>query len=208
MNLIQNESSILNATREPTRPHILGIGGTLRSGSTSELALRLALRAAGEQGATTEIITAVDLNLPMYDPANRDLVEPAHRLVESLRAADGLIIATPSYHGGISGLLKNALDYIEELAADASPYCHGKAIGCIVSAAGWQSGAQTLGSLRATAHALRGWPTPLGVTINSLTKPFDLNGEAVDPKLRDQLAILGKQVASFALIARVNQAHL
>ncbi len=180
------------------KPIVLGIGGTLRPGSSSEQALRLALRAAADHGAATEIITADALDFPAYDPATADSVVAAQALIQAARRADCVIISSPGYHGGISGLLKNALDYLQGLADDPRPYLQHKAVGCIVAAAGWQAGATTLSSLRATVHALRGWPTPLGVVVNSMTKPFGPDGEVVDAKVGEQLAILGAEVVAFA----------
>jgi FMN reductase len=177
---------------------VLGIGGTLRSGSSSELALRGALLAAAGHGASTELITATELNFPMYDPDGSEPITAVARLLAAVRRADSLIIATPGYHGGLSGLLKNALDHLQELAADPDPYLHGKAVGCIVTTSGWQAGVTTLTSLRSTVHALRGWPTPLGVVINSTGKPFDANGEVLDARVGEQLATLGQQVVTFA----------
>jgi FMN reductase len=133
----------------------------------------------------------------MYD-AERPDVDAAADLLTAVRAADGLILATPGYHGGTSGLLKNALDYLQELAADPEPYLDGKAVGCIVTAAGWQAGATTLTALRSVVHALRGWPTPLGVVVNSLSDPFGPAGEVQDSKLAMQLDFVGEQVVSFA----------
>jgi FMN reductase len=98
-------------------PLVVGIGGTLRDGSTSERALRLALAEAARLGAKTQIFAGQSLNLPHYDTIER--TERATSLVEALRTADGVIIATPSYHGSISGLVKNAIDYTEDLRADA-----------------------------------------------------------------------------------------
>jgi FMN reductase len=177
---------------------VLGIGGTLRPGSSSEQALRIALAAAAERGAATEIFTARDLHFPMYDPGNGPLDPAAARFIDAVRRADGLIIATPGYHGGTSGLLKNALDYLQELADDPTPYLDGKAVGCLVTASGWQAGGMTLSAMRATVHSLRGWPTPLGVLINSLDRPFGPDGTATDPKITRQLTTLGEQVTSFA----------
>jgi FMN reductase len=176
---------------------IVGIGGTLRSSSSSEIALRCALDAAAARGARTQLISARELVLPMYD-ADRPDADAAGQLLAAVRACDGLILATPGYHGGISGLLKNALDYLQELAADPEPYLDGKAVGCIVTAAGWQAGATTLATVRSVVHALRGWPTPLGVVVNSLSSPFGPAGEVQDPRLSAQLDIVGQQVVSFA----------
>jgi FMN reductase len=66
-----------------------------------------------------------------------------------------------------------------------------------VCASGWQAATTTLTSLRSTVHALRGWPTPLGVAINSL----DWNGAGEDgfgDSVQRQLGILGEQVVTFA----------
>jgi FMN reductase len=176
---------------------VLGIGGTLRPGSSSEQALRTALAAAARRGAATEILTASDLQFPMYDPGPGPAPGAAASFLDAVRRADGLLIATPGYHGGTSGLLKNALDYLQELAGDPVPYLDGKAVGCLVTASGWQAGGSALTSLRAIVHSLRGWPTPLGVVINSSDKPFGPDGTVNDPKLGRQLAILGEQVVDF-----------
>lgn len=176
---------------------VLGMGGTLRPGSSSEQALRIALSAAAQRGAVTELLTARDLHFPMYDPGTGP-VAAAQWFIDAVRRADGLIIATPGYHGGTSGLLKNALDYLQELAGDPAPYLDGKAVGCLVTASGWQAGGTTLTSLRATVHSLRGWPTPLGVVINSSDRPFGPDGTVADAKVAGQLTTLGDQVWSFA----------
>jgi len=179
-------------------PVILGIGGTLRPYSSSELALRVALEEARGLGAETDMLVAADLGLPMYDPAQAHRVEAATQLLEAVRRADCLIFATPGYHGGISGFLKNALDYLQGLADDPDPYLHNKAVGCIVSAAGWQAGATVLASVRATIHALRGWPTPLGVAMNTREPVFDQQGQCLFPEVEAQLAAMGRQVLQFA----------
>jgi FMN reductase len=55
-----------------------------------------------------------------------------------------------------------------------------------------------LTSLRATLHALRGWPTTLGVAINSMTKPFGPQGNVIDLKVGEQLTTLFEQAVTFA----------
>lgn len=48
---------------------VVGIGGSLRTDSQSERALRIALEGAERAGAKTTVITGADLVLPFYDPA-------------------------------------------------------------------------------------------------------------------------------------------
>jgi FMN reductase len=181
------------------RPLIVGIGGTVRTPSSSERVLTLALAAAEAAGARTQLIGGEVLSrLPIYNPA--DPGEPPERslLVEAVRAADGVIVATPGYHGSLSGLIKNALDSLEPLREDARPYLDGRAVGCIVVADGWQACGSALAALRAIVHALRGWPTPLGATINSALKPFADDGALVDPRDAFQVEMVARQVVDFA----------
>src|SRR5690554_2280612 len=154
------------------QPYIVGVGGTVRANSTSERALRLALSCAQAHGSRVELFSGASLALPMYSPDSSERAGKAARLVKALRAADGIILASPGYHGSISGLLKNALDYVEDMREDPLPYFEGRAVGLIACAYGWQSTGTTLVAMRSIVHALRGWPTPLAVAINSLTCSF------------------------------------
>lgn len=184
-------------------PLIVGIGGTMRAGSTSEKALAVTLRMAAQNGARTLMLAGPSLDLPAYDPGVPERSDNARRLIEALRAADGVIVASPSYHGSISGLLKNALDYTEDLRADERPYFDNRAVGCIVCADGAQAMGATLATLRSIVHALRGWPTPYAAAIQANLKPFDMNGAITQPEVETQLAIVASQVVQFAKRARM-----
>jgi FMN reductase len=184
---------------ERSQPLIVGIGGTVRSPSSSERVLGLALAAAEAAGARTRLFGGDVLSrLPIYNPA--DPGDPPERsaLVEAVREADGILVATPGYHGSLSGLIKNALDSLEPLREDARPYLDGRAVGCIVVADGWQACGSALAALRAIVHALRGWPTPMGATINSALAPFDAAGGLKDPRDAWQVETVARQVVDFA----------
>jgi len=130
------------------------------------------------------------------------------RLIAALRRADGVIIATPCYHGSVSGLLKNALDYVEDMAQDPHPYFDGRAVGLIVCGSGWQTTAITLSALRSIVHALRGWPTPMGVAINTMNKTFDEQGSVIEETASRQLGILVNQLVDFARLRCVTAAEI
>lgn len=181
----------------PSRPLVVGIGGTTRASSSTERALRAALAAAEAAGAETLLLGSAALELPAYAPERPERTPAAQRLVEAVRAADGLIVASPGYHGGISGQLKNALDYLEDLREADPPYLDGRAVGCVVCAWGWQATTTTLVSLRSVVHALRGWPTPLGVALNSAEPVFGEDGSVAAPAARS-LRLMAEQVVEFA----------
>lgn len=180
---------------------VVGIGGTPRQDSTSEIALRTALEAAAELGAETRCLSGSAIDLPNYDPRGGVLPLPGQELVEAVRAADALIIASPGYHGTISGMVKNALDYLEELRTDPRPYLQDLPVGCISVAYGWQAAVNTIRAIRDIAHALRGWPTPYGAAINGAARPTFADGACTDEEVRANLRLVGQQVSTFALSA-------
>src|SRR5690349_1910788 len=178
--------------------NVVGIGGSLRADSQSERALRIVLSGAEEAGAKITMISGTDLLLPFYDPAVTDRSPAAVRLVEELRHADGVVLVSPGYHGTLSGLVKNALDYLEDLRDDERVYLDGRAVGCVAAAHGWQAAVTTLTALRSIVHALRGWPTPLGAAINSAEVHFGEDGDCSNADVANRLRIIGQQVVEFA----------
>jgi FMN reductase len=181
------------------KPLIVGVGGTVRPGSTSETALIRALACAEEAGATTQMFGGAFMaRLPIYNPHDPGRHPECDRFLDAVRGAQGIIVATPGYHGSISGLVKNALDCLEGLRDDPRPYFDGRAVGCIVAASGSQACGSALGSLRAIVHALRGWPTPLGATLNTGGGLFDDDGAFLDKKDAWQVETVARQVVDFA----------
>jgi len=181
------------------RPLIVGIGGTIRPGSSTERALTVALRAAGAAGAETQLLGGAFLaRLPIFDPRPARATAEQEELAAAIRAADGVIVASPGYHGSISGVMKNALDTLELTRDDVTPYFQGRPVGTIITADGWQAAGTTLMALRAIIHALRGWPTPFGAALNAGASLFDEAGECREPKDAWQLATVAEQVVEFA----------
>ena len=180
-------------------PLIVGLGGTTADGSATERVLRASLDAAAALGARTLLLAGADLDLPMYGRVgSTSRGARARALVEALAEADGVIVASPAYHGTVSGLVKNALDHAEDLRHADRPYLEGRAVGCIAVAGGAQAGATTLAALRSVAHALRGWPTPLGIAVDTSDRVFDASGALDDAVVLGRLDLLADQVVGFA----------
>lgn len=144
---------------------IVGIVGSLRAGSSTGVLVSRILEDCQRRGATVKLFAGDSVDLPQYDPS-RPLPRTAADLIEAVRSADALVLGSPAYHGSISGTLKVALDYLEELRGDRRTYLAGMPVASIVTGAGWQGVAATLGHLRDVVHALRGWNVPLGITVN------------------------------------------
>jgi len=179
------------------RPRIVALGGNATAGGSAERLLHYALARCEVYGADVMLFAGEAIDFPLYAPHRSERCSKARALLEALRDADGIIVASPAYHGTVSGVVKNALDYVQDLVSDAQPYFDGRAVGLIAVAGGWQAAGSTLATLRSITHALRGWPTPLGVTANSSQPLFDSDGVVADRGISGQLDILAQQVVAF-----------
>ena len=182
------------------RLRVVGIGGTLRGGSSSLGALRRALGAAREAGAETELLDLRELNLPMYEPdrALDDYGPEVRKLVEAIRAADAVILSTAAYHGTLAGVTKNALDFTQYLARDQRPYLEGRVVGLISTAGGERAAANTTDAMVHVVHALRGIVAPSMVTISSAWRRSDGEGNITDDTCGKRLDKLGRLVVEMA----------
>jgi FMN reductase len=176
---------------------VVGIGGSVDPQSQSDRALRAVLASVTELGASVTHFSGASLDLPPYH-SDAEVPLRARDYIESVRKADAVVIASPGYHGTVSGLVKNALDYLEELRRDPRPYLDGRPVGVLAVAGGWQASVGTLGTLREVVHALRGWPTPLGLAINSSVTLFDEQGRTEDGSTAAAVRVMAAQLVDFA----------
>lgn len=188
-----------------TNPLIIGIGGTITSGSSTECALEHVLGFCERNGARTRLFDGSLLaQLPHYAPGATRHSGVARDYVDAIRQADGVVLASPGYHGSISGLIKNALDYIEETARDRRVYLDGVPVGLIVTAYGWQATGTTMTAMRSIVHALRGWPTPMGAAIKVSPGLF-ADDRCTDADVETLLELVGRQTMDFVMARRGGQ---
>jgi FMN reductase len=174
-----------------TQPHIVAIGGTTRASSSTGRALEAALRIAAEHGARTTMLSGEAISFANFDPDAIDNGPAVADFLAIVRDADAVIIGSPGYHGTLSGLVKNALDHVELTSKDDRVYFTDMPVGLIATAAGWQAAVTTLTAMRGIVHALRGWPTPLGVAINSM------DGSDAVARAEPQIAMMVGQMLDF-----------
>lgn len=182
-------------TGRKTKPHIrvVGICGSLRKGSYTQLALSYALKGAREFGAETQLINLREYQLVFYGmKEEKDYPADVARLREEVGKAQGILLGTPVYHGSMSGVLKNALDLMgfEEF--------EGKMIGLVGVSGGRLGAGNALNSLRSIGRTLHAWVLPQEVSIPEAYKYFDREGKISNPELNQRLLEIGRAVAKFA----------
>jgi NAD(P)H-dependent FMN reductase len=175
---------------------ILGISGSLRSGSYNTMLLRAAA-ALAPQGTTIEIASLRDI--PLYDgdvEAKSGIPAPVAALKEQIVAAAGVLLVTPEYNNSLPGVLKNAIDWLSRPPADIARVFGGKPFGLIGATPG-QGG--TLLAQAAWLPVLRTLGTQpwfgARVHVSGADKVFDDKGGLTDAKVRGQLE---KYVTGFA----------
>ncbi len=156
---------------------IVGIGGSLRPDSHSQLALSVAAQRTEVLGAEVEILDLRTMQLPFCNGGDNYPDYPdVERLRNAVKQADGLILATPEYHGGVSGVLKNALDLMSFEQLD------GKVAG-LISVLGGQPNSNALNELRLIMRWVHSWVIPEQIAVGQAWKAFSPDGKIQDEKL-------------------------
>lgn len=157
---------------------ILGISGSLRSGSYNTKLLHTAGRMMGD-AATLEIVEIS--RVPFYDAdLDQDTKPgPVQELLEAVPRCDGLLIATPEYNYSVPGVLKNAIDWISRPAFKS--VLAGKPTGILSASTGAVGGARAQAHLRTI---LASTLTPVYLSPEFLLPAarlaFDEGGQLVD----------------------------
>lgn len=171
--------------------NVLGVGSSMRQGSYSTTALNMILDMAKGNEAETKLLDLRQTNLPMLYAANDDTHEIG-QVTELVEWADAYILATPDYHGSMSGSLKNFLDYFWSEFA-------GKTFGYIV--ASHEKGLTVMDQMRTAVRQCYGWSIPYGISINP-EDDFNDKKELINRKLWSRLDMLARDLVVYGKLIR------
>ena len=171
--------------------NVLGVGSSMRHGSYSTTALNMILDMAKGNEAETKLLDLRQTNLPMLYATKDDTYEIV-QVTKLVEWADAYILATPDYHGSMSGSLKNFLDYFWSEFA-------GKTFGYIV--ASHEKGLTVMDQMRTAVRQCYGWSIPYGISINP-EEDFDDKRKVINRKLSSRLDMLARDLVVYGKLIR------
>ncbi len=168
------------------------IAGSNRANATSTSLLRYVESLLKAQQISVAFIDLAQLQLPLFSPDNWEFHPNVRHVLEAIADGDGLILATPEYHGSLSGALKNALDYV------TAGQVAGKAV-LSVSSAGGPLGVSSLTHLQSIVRNLHGINCSEWISIGSGSHSFGSDGRPVDEEVSNRVQ---NGVSSFVNLTR------
>ena len=196
LKLSQNDNQA-SMHREGT-VNVLGVAGSMREQSYSTRGLKMVLEETKKYNAESYMLEVRKINLPLYDPSeitsdnssnNNNVLE---RIITTLRWADVFVLASPDYHGSMSGGMKNFLDYFWEVFA-------GKTFGYIV--ASHEKGLTVADQMRTAVRQCYGWSMPYNISING-EKDFDSKGNLINSALAKRIKMLSRDLVTYGTLIR------
>jgi chromate reductase, NAD(P)H dehydrogenase (quinone) len=164
---------------------ILAISGSLRTGSYNTALLR-AVKERAPASLAIDIITPK--GIPLYDGDDEKasgIPAIVNGIVEKIRAAQGVMIATPEYNFSIPGGLKNLTDWVSRVKQQ--PFKH-KAVGVMGASGGVIGTARSQYQLRQNLQALEAITMPRPeIFVASSAQKFDESGKLTDQKTIDTI---------------------
>lgn len=181
---------------------IIALAGSLRANSFNKQLVKIAAIGAEETGAEVQVVDLADFNIPLFSedleaegtPAG--VIDLKHLFVQS----QGILLASPEYNGSITGVLKNALDWLSRPSKEANigSAFEGKVAGIMATSPGGLGGIRGLNHTRDILFNLGVMVNPKQLAVPSAYQVFDDQGNMTDEKMEQRAKDLGAQVANLA----------
>ena len=166
---------------------VMGICGSYDLDSANGRMLEIVLNECKELGAETVIWDHGARPLPLvgaegcWDDSN---VKDFQKMAIS---ADAFVLSSPEYHGTMSGVMKNSLDWVY------SKHTSGKVFG-LISTLGGQTSNNTLNHMRIAARWIHGWVTPEQIAVPNIKEAFNEDGSLVSDDINSRVTELASSI--------------
>lgn len=164
---------------------LLILAGSTRAQSFNRRLASVAAECARTEGAAVTLLELSDYELPLYngDLETRGVPEAVVRLKEIFYAHPACIICSPEYNGGLTGVLKNTIDWVSRpIAGDPAwsnglkPFA-GKVVGIMSASPGALGGIRSLAQLDLLMTNLQCWVAPRRFGLSKAGEAFDAQGQ-------------------------------
>lgn len=171
-----------------SQPRVLAFAGSTRTNSFNKQLVAVAAEMARQQGADVTELDLRDFPLPLYDGDLEDsdgAPENATNLYELLKSHDAILLSSPEYNSSISGVLKNAIDWVSRPRDGERPLAafSGKIAGLLSASPGQLGGLRGLVHVRAIFGNIGVLVIPEQVAIGTAHEAFSADGALNDEKL-------------------------
>ena len=175
--------------------NVLGVGSSMREGSYGTRTLRIVLDVIKRYKAEPRLLDFRETKMPIFNPSSSNGSSndtDIQKVTELVNWADAFILASPDYHGSMSGTMKNFLDhYWEEFA--------GKTFGYICTS--HEKGLTVMDQMRTAVRQCYGWSLPYGISVNA-EEDFNERGEIINELLDKRLKILARDLVIYGKLIR------
>ena len=168
---------------------ILGLAGSYGLDSKNGLLLSIAMDYCQEHGAEIHIWDHVEKPLPLVGAEGCWDDKNVKELQKLVTECDGYILTSPEYHGTMSGVMKNTLDWIYK------DHVGGKSFG-LMSTLGGISNSNTLNHMRIAARWIYGWVAPEQIAVPHIKEAFNEDGTLIDEKIQERVSDLASSVVT------------
>ena len=177
---------------------ILGLSGSYGLTSKNGLLLSVALDECKKLGAEVHFWDLVEKPLPLVGAEGSWQDANVKEFQALATECDGYILTSPEYHGTMSGVMKNTLDWVYK------DHVGGKAFG-LMSTLGGISNSNTLNHMRISVRWIHGWCVPEQVAVGKVKEAFDDDNNLTDTDVAERVVGLAKSVVTAAIMLRDNR---
>ncbi|MCR8923529.1 NAD(P)H-dependent oxidoreductase [Dasania sp. GY-MA-18] len=182
---------------------LIALAGSLKEQSLNKRLVQAAGLAAEQHGVTVQYLDLADFNIPLF---SEDLeAEGTPASVNDLKAlfanSQGILLASPEYNGSISGVLKNAIDWLSRPSntSDIGSAFHSKVVGLMAASPGGLGGIRGLSHTRDILFNLGAIISPSQVALPNAYAAFDEQGQLIDETAAQRVQQLAQEVSRLAL---------
>ena len=176
---------------------ILVFAGSTRKDSVNKKVARTCTKILEGLGTKATFIDLKDYDMPLYDgdiEEEKGLPKNTKKLKEVIKEHEGLVIVSPEYNAGMSGVLKNVIDWVTRKEQGEEALLAGKTAAILAATPGSMGGIRGLYHLRHVLTGIRMQVLPTQLGIPNAYGLFDEQGKINDEETKEKITNYMKEL--------------